>query len=87
MDEELSLPAPERARVEKAAVAFLTDTQKWKRHEFRLEHQGVTDDYRCAVVWGVYLQDEINPMPGGGQSLELHIDRNDGQVVQVLRFQ
>jgi len=77
----------EETRIEEAAVEYLTQRKHWKRAEYRLEYKGTTEDKRFAVVWAIYLRDETNPMPGSGQSVALHVDRNKYRVVEELGWQ
>ena len=87
MSDTTHVQSLEEIRVAEAAAAYLGQKKQWKAGEFRLQPRGMTPDGRCAVLWAVYLEDERNPSPGGGKSLELHIDRAECRVVRELRFQ
>jgi len=39
------------------------------------------------TAWGVWLEDERAPVPGGGESVELQIDRRSGRVDGERRMQ
>ncbi len=77
----------DEARIEEAVTQYLAERKNWKPAEFRVELQGVTPDEICAVVWAVHHQDEANPVPGAGKSVELHIRRQDYRVIRELKFQ
>lgn len=79
--------AMERRRIDEAITDYLTRTKSWRPAEYRIEHKRLSDDGTQAIVWAVFLQGEINPVPGGGQSLELHVDRKTRKVVKELGFQ
>jgi len=69
------------------ANQYLIAQKKWRPDQFRLEHKGLAPDGRSLIVWAVYLEDELHPTPGGGESVELYIDRDSQRVVRELGFQ
>ncbi len=75
------------ARMEEAVSQYLAERKNWKPAEFRVELRGVTPDEICAVVWAVHHEDEVNPVPGAGKSIELHIRLQDYRVIRELKFQ
>ncbi len=86
MSETTHVQSPEETRIEEAAAAYLGQKKQGKAGDYRLQPHGTTADDRCAVRWAVYLEDERQPTPGGGQSVELPIDRGACRVVRELRF-
>lgn len=82
-----SLSPMEKRRIDDAAVDYLIRTKRWKRSEFRVELHGLSADEGCAIVWGVFLANEAQPIPGGGKSVELHVDRQSLTVIRELGFQ
>lgn len=76
-----------RAQLEAVVTRYLVDTKKWAPKDFRIEHKGTTPDELFAVCWGVYLDDERNPSPGGGKSVVLHVDLKQRRVVEERGFQ
>ena len=58
--------AMERRRIDEAITDYLTRTKSWRPAEYRIEHKRLSDDGTEAIVWAVFLQGEINPVPGGG---------------------
>jgi hypothetical protein len=82
-----NLEGQELARINAAVTQYLTQQKLWKLNQFRVDYKGVTADGRSAIVWAIYLEDETNPVPGGGKSLELQIDRTTMKVVKELGFQ
>jgi hypothetical protein len=72
-----------------ASVAreYLESKRSWLPGDFRLENRGLTRDAQFAVVHAIHIDDERNPTPGGGRSLELHIDPAAHAVVRELGFQ
>lgn len=87
MSQKPPLAADEQARIAQAAADHVMSKKGWQRAEFRVDVRGVTPDQRQAIVWAVYLQDEARGTRGGGQSVELRVDRKTLQVVQELHFQ
>ena len=77
----------DRARIEEAVHQYLIRFKFWRPGDFRLEPRGLTKGESHAVVWAVHREDETAVSPGGGKSVELHVDRKDYQVVRELRFQ
>jgi hypothetical protein len=70
-----------------AAVArYLLEKKGWQADQYRLEPHGADPDGKL-IVWAVFLEDETNPKPGGGQSVDLRIDPATKQVVKELRWQ
>ena len=87
MSDATHVQSPEEIRLEESAAAYLGQNKQWKPGEYRLESHGATPDGRCAVVWAIHREDEQNPTPGNGRSLELHIDRAESRWCGELRFQ
>ena len=69
------------------ATEYLQKEKAWQPSDFRLEDHGVTSDGRFAVVYAIHADDERNPVPGGGRSLELHIDRATRTLIREYGFQ
>ncbi|MFC1687661.1 hypothetical protein ACFL0L_03710 [Patescibacteria group bacterium] len=82
-----NIPTSELAHLEEIAEKYLLEEKKWKIDEFRLEYKGISEDGKLVNIWAVYLEDEKNPMRGGGKSLSLYVDRNTKRVAQELHFQ
>lgn len=78
---------PPAKTTEAAAVRYLVHEKHWSLDDFRIEKRGPTEDGRCEIIWGIFLEDEKNPVPGGGQSVELHVDLDEYRVVKELGFQ
>lgn len=70
-----------------AAEEYLLRVKGWKPKEFRIDSQGLSSDGGELVVWGVFLEDETNPQPGKGRSVELHINLKTLEVSKELAFQ
>jgi len=81
------LKAEDLRRVENAVVRYLTEGKGWKRGSFRLDHKGLCDEGKTARVWAIALEDEANPAPGAGKSIELRVDRRSYRVIRELGFQ
>jgi len=76
-----------REQVAAAARSYMTETRGWAPEEYRLEGYTLSEDGSEAVVTAISLADEQDPIPGGGSSVELHVDPNTSTVVQELGFQ
>lgn len=75
------------ASIEKAAVEYVQQHKQWLPDDYYLESEGLTTDQQHLRVIVVNKEDEINPVPGGGKSIELHIDPSTYDVVKELGFQ
>jgi hypothetical protein len=71
---------PETSVHENAVARYIARTKGWTRGEYRLESRGPGADGRSDVVAVIYLKDQSSPAPGGGQSVELYVDRASGRV-------
>jgi len=87
MSEATHVQSAEESRIAEAAVTYLGQSKQWKPGEYRLQPRGVTPDGQYAILWAVHVEDERNPTPGGGRSLELHIHRAQCRVTRALCFQ
>ncbi len=72
---------------ERSAVTYAKEVMKWPREAYRLEVKGLTKDGSAVRIWIIYLDDERNPKPGGGKSIELQLAITDYRVVKVLGLQ
>lgn len=79
--------AYDKKRVDSIVMEYLFETKSWQQDEFRVEHKEVNKDNFYLIVWGVFLQDELKPVPGAGQSVELHIDLKQYRILKELGFQ
>jgi hypothetical protein len=59
---------PEEKGLEAAVVEYMTRTRGWARSEYRIENRGP------GVVAVIHREDERGGHPGGGKSVELHLD-------------
>jgi hypothetical protein len=69
---------------EGVAVEYIARTKHWKRTDYRVESRGLSPDGRSDVLAVIHLEDLYRPSPGGGQSVELHVDRATHQVTREL---
>jgi hypothetical protein len=72
---------------EAAVVQYLARAKNWKRTQYRIEARGPSADQTTDRVAVIFLEDESSPHPGGGQSVELYVDRASGQVTKELGSQ
>jgi hypothetical protein len=87
-DEEIpALTAAERSRLTDAARQYLTGRYGEDAAAFRLEVRDQAGDGGSVVLWAVHPDDESGAAPGGGRSLELHLDPVTGQVSAEYGFQ
>lgn len=87
-DKEVPMGSPagvQPGSVEAAVAEYLAREKSWKPEQYRIEHKG-TDENGNTVVWAIFLEDERKPVPGGGQSVELTVDRSN-QVIKEMRWQ
>jgi len=70
----------------RSAAQYLRERKGWGNDDFRLELKEATPSGE-AVLWAIFLEDERHPVPGGGESVELHVDREAGRVTRELGFQ
>jgi hypothetical protein len=78
---------PAKSKVEETVERYIRQTKGWNPREYRIESRGLTANELTEMIAVVYLQDERSPHPGGGQSIELHVDRASLQVVRELGAQ
>lgn len=81
------LDSAERSRAVASAELYLQQHKGWQRDQYRVEIERLEDHGERIVIRGVFLEDESHPVPGGGQSVELHVDRRTGEVRKELGFQ
>lgn len=74
-----------KAEIDSVVAAYLSETKHWKKDEFRIEYKGIRDHW--AIVWAIFTDDELHPKPGGGKSVELHVNLNTHRVDKELGFQ
>lgn len=85
MQTSITLTPEERVRIESAVAAYVTAHKRWEKEDFRIDYKGIRNDQ--AVVWAVYLEDELHPRPGAGKSIELHVNVKTFDVEKELSFQ
>jgi hypothetical protein len=85
--EPTRLDAAEQSRLAPVIARYLADRYGWTEEAYRLDFRALSADGQTATVWAVFLEDERNPVPGGGRSRELLVDRAVGAVQRDLRFQ
>lgn len=78
--------ADDPTRLTDAARAYLA-ARHGDAAAYRLEIRDPGGGDRPAVVWAVHPDDERAPAPGGGRSLELHLDPVTGEVRSEYGFQ
>jgi hypothetical protein len=85
---QAAAPTPAvRRQVEAIAADYVTKQKKWDGKDYRVEHLGWKDSSGHWVVHVVHKDDEAAAGPGGGKSLELHIDLAGKRVSRELHFQ
>jgi hypothetical protein len=67
--------------------AYLMRTKNWTRDDYRLESRGMSADGCCAVVRVIHRSDDAAAQPGGGRSIELHINRATRGIDRALSLQ
>jgi hypothetical protein len=87
MSDAADINAQERSRLASAVQRYLREHKGWTEDHFRIEIRSIDPGGANVVVWGIFLDDERHPVPGGGQSVELHVDRRTGEVKTELGFQ
>jgi len=76
-------PVTQRA----AAVVqdYIVKSKHWEKSRFEVtfnRKEGAT-----LVFWVLYAGDKANQVPGGGESVEVHVDPVSNRVVKELGFQ
>jgi Holliday junction resolvase-like predicted endonuclease len=87
MSDAAGINAQEQSRLASAVQRYLQERKGWTEDQFRIEIRSIDPGGANIVVWGIFLEDERHPVPGGGQSVELHVDRRTGEVKAELGFQ
>lgn len=84
---DASITDAERARLIDSARRYLRQHKAWRDDEFRVDIRALSDEGNDVVLWGIFLDDERHPAPGGGRSVELHADRSTAEITRELAFQ
>ena len=71
----------ESGGAERAVVDYITRTKGWHHGQYRVERLGPD------VLAVIYRANERSPHPGGGQSIELRLDRFSRRVVREVGWQ
>jgi hypothetical protein len=71
----------------RVARDYIRENEGWLDAAYTVENAPSRDSEGNAVVTVVHKDDLKARHPGGGKSLELHIDLQKKQVVKVLHFQ
>lgn len=77
----------DRAEVDRIAKEYITRQKGWADTEYTVRHTDKRDRVGHLIVNISHRDDVALAVPGGGKSVELHIDVNARRVVQELRFQ
>jgi hypothetical protein len=75
----------ERVEITTLAGRYLMKQKGWALEQFRIEIKRI--DPMTIVLWCIFLDDERHPSPGGGQSVELHVDKSTFEIKRELHFQ
>jgi hypothetical protein len=77
----------DRARYLPAAEAYLQKTRGADAAQFRLVPKGWSPEGNRLVISALYQPDGAVGQAAGGNSVELHLDRLTGDVVEEVRYQ
>jgi hypothetical protein len=75
---------PESRGPDGAIVRYIARTKGWNHSEYWIERRGPSADGHIDVFAVVHLCDRCAATPGGGKSVELHVDRLTHEVTQEL---
>ena len=73
--------------IEQIARSYIAQEKGWSQTEYTIVQTDGKDDAGNFVVNARHKDDETLSVPGGGKSVELHIDPNTKRVVRELHFQ
>lgn len=77
----------DRADVDRIAKEYIAQKKGWADAEYTVRHTDKRDRAGHLIVNISHRDDLALAIPGGGKSVELHIDVKARRVVQELRFQ
>jgi hypothetical protein len=77
----------ERERLLRSAEQYVRRVKGWRDDQFRTDIRSVDAATSDLVLWAILLEGVRHPAPGGGESFELHLDRQTAAVTKELRFQ
>lgn len=64
---------------------YITKTKGWSSNDYCIELNRQHDN--VLVFWVIHKEDETNISPGGGKSVEVHVDQVKMEVINELGFQ
>lgn len=80
--------APEEkktAAASKAVQNYVVQTKKWPIDTFTVVLK--RREANTAVFWAIHKDDQRAKEPGGGKSVELHVDMIELKILRELHFQ
>jgi len=77
--------ASARINWEDVSKNYISKNKSWSFDEYDLEYVG--ENNGSIIVLAKFKQDETMAYPGGGRSIEIHIDSKTGDVVGEFGFQ
>jgi hypothetical protein len=78
---------PESKGAEGAIVRYLARTKGWNRSQYWIEPRSLSKDGQSAIFAVIRLCDQCLAEPGGGESVELWVDRAKEEVTKELGYQ
>ena len=81
------MPDLSNEEISQIADGYLTQEKGWESAEYTLVPTDRKDDMGHLIVNARHRDDEAQVAPGGGKSVELHIDTTAKRVVRELHFQ
>ena len=81
------MPDLTNEEIEQIANSYIAQEKGWSPAEYTIVHTNRRDEAGNYVVNARHRDDETRVAPGGGKSVELHLDGNTRRVVQELHFQ
>lgn len=78
---------PPLERAEQIVVPYIAQNRGWKRNDYRINIGAISPNGRILTVTVVHKSNVTVARKGGGESLQLVVDRRAGKVTQAQRFQ
>jgi hypothetical protein len=80
------VPTSDQLRQATAVVdGYVRDSKNWESGAFRIEFNRRED--AALVFWVLHSDDNAARSPGGGRSIEVHVDPANGRILKELAFQ
>jgi hypothetical protein len=69
---------------DEVVAQYVSRNKGWRRDQYRLAHRGPSVDGASDVVSVILLEDGHAAHPGGGESIDVYVDRASRRVIREV---